>query len=225
MAIKPHKSQRGKNKLARTRGPDADHPINRGGPAGVPKIKRAVGRPSEFHDELINEAIEFTLAGATDYELAEHLGIHLSTLYRWKHEQPKFREAVQHAKDVLDSRVEASLFSRAVGFTHKTEKVFCTDGVVTRVPTLEYVIPDTGAQLNWLKNRQPDRWRDKQDINLSGGIQVENVGDRDLALGLIQLLRMAGNDDDESMPAIEHEPQRVTLPRETATQQRKRREL
>ena len=31
-------------------------------------------------------------------------------------------------------------------------------------------MPDTTAQIFWLKNRRPDRWRDKQDIEHSGQI-------------------------------------------------------
>ena len=27
----------------------------------------------------------------------------------------------------------------------------------------KYVIPDTTAQIYWLKNRKPEQWRDKQD--------------------------------------------------------------
>lgn len=30
------------------------------------------------------------------------------------------------------------------------------------------VVPDTTAQIFWLKNRRPDKWRDKQDMELSG---------------------------------------------------------
>lgn len=32
------------------------------------------------------------------------------------------------------------------------------------------VIPDTTAQIFWLKNRRPDKWRDKQDVEHSGQI-------------------------------------------------------
>lgn len=41
--------------------------------------------------------------------------------------------------------------------------------VVTKEITKE-VLPDTTAQIFWLKNRRPDRWRDKQDIEHSGQI-------------------------------------------------------
>ena len=36
---------------------------------------------------------------------------------------------------------------------------------VTREVTRE-VLPDTTAQIFWLKNRRPDRWRDKRDLGV-----------------------------------------------------------
>lgn len=37
------------------------------------------------------------------------------------------------------------------------------------------IIPDTTAQIFWLKNRKPKQWRDKQDIEHSGGVDVRSV--------------------------------------------------
>ena len=36
------------------------------------------------------------------------------------------------------------------------------------------VAPDTTAQIFWLKNRRPDKWKDKQDIEHSGNVDVNN---------------------------------------------------
>lgn len=36
------------------------------------------------------------------------------------------------------------------------------------------VVPDTTAQIFWLKNRRPDKWRDKQDVELSGDVKTNN---------------------------------------------------
>lgn len=36
------------------------------------------------------------------------------------------------------------------------------------------VVPDTTAQIFWLKNRKPDKWRDKQDIEHIGNMNVNN---------------------------------------------------
>lgn len=36
------------------------------------------------------------------------------------------------------------------------------------------VAPDTTAQIFWLKNRRPDIWRDKQNVELSGKVNTNN---------------------------------------------------
>lgn len=36
---------------------------------------------------------------------------------------------------------------------------------------IKEVVPDTTAQIFWLKNRRPDKWREKQDMELSGKLE------------------------------------------------------
>lgn len=54
------------------------------------------------------------------------------------------------------------------------------------------VAPDTTAQIFWLKNRRPDKWRDKQDIEHSGGVtnQIDLSG-----LTAEELRKLANSDD------------------------------
>jgi hypothetical protein len=78
----------------------------------------------------------------------------------------------KHLVQILDSQrplrrngVERSLYSRAVGYSFNSEKIFCNkDGEVTRVPIVEHVPPDVTAQIFWLKNRKPTEWRDVQQM-------------------------------------------------------------
>ncbi len=39
---------------------------------------------------------------------------------------------------------------------------------------IKEVVPDTTAQIFWLKNRRPDKWRDKQNVELSGQVETNN---------------------------------------------------
>ena len=66
--------------------------------------------------------------------------------------------------------MENALLKRALGYTYtETKKERTAEGVRTTT-TIKEVVPDTTAQIFWLKNRRPDRWRDKQDIEHSGQI-------------------------------------------------------
>ena len=39
-------------------------------------------------------------------------------------------------------------------------------------PFVEHAPPDPGAAFNWLKNRKPADWRDKQEVEHSGNVTV-----------------------------------------------------
>lgn len=102
------------------------------------------------------------MAGATDFEVAEELGVTNRTLYRWKAKYPEFCQALKVGKELADDRVEASLYHRAIGYTHHTVKVFQFQGAPVIVPVLEHVPPDVGAATMWLTNRRSAEWRAKQ---------------------------------------------------------------
>ena len=127
-------------------------------------MPRAMARPSKYDAKFPEQARKLCLLGATDLEIADFFGIGTTTLYRWKSEHPEFREALKEAKVEADSRVEESLYHRAVGYSHDAEKVFQFQGAIVRAPYREHYPPDTTAAIFWLKNRQPERWRDKQEV-------------------------------------------------------------
>jgi hypothetical protein len=97
-------------------------------------------------------------------------GVSDATIDNWKAQQPQFLGSLKAGKEEADARVEQSFYRRAVGYSYKSEKIFCNkDGEVTRVPIVEHVPPDVTAQIFWLKNRDPKRWRDAWQIEASVG--------------------------------------------------------
>lgn len=99
--------------------------------------------------------------GLTDEQIAKNIGINRDTLYRWKKAYPDFSDALKRGKEVVDRQVENALLKRALGYTY--DEVTFEDGVeVKRVR--KQVVPDTTAQIFWLKNRKPEDWRDKREI-------------------------------------------------------------
>ena len=110
--------------------------------------------------------------GLTDEQIAGNIGINTSTLHDWKNKFPKISESLKKGKEVVDIQVENALLKRALGYTYKETTSECDENgelKVTKVVTKE-VVPDTTAQIFWLKNRRPDLWRDKQNIEHSGQI-------------------------------------------------------
>ena len=100
--------------------------------------------------------------GLTDQQIAERMGCSCSTLYDWKSKYPEISEALKRGKEVVDIQVENALLKRALGYDYQEERIEISekDGrKVTRI--MKHIAPDVGAAAFWLKNRRPDKWRDK----------------------------------------------------------------
>lgn len=128
------------------------------------------GHPTDFRPEFVEQAQKLCRLGATDMELADFFKVDVRTIYRWKNTQEEFCQAVTCGKEAADARVERSLYNRAVGYDHPAVKIFMPAGAEEPVyaPYTEHVPPDTGAAFNWLKNRQPEKWRDVKATEISG---------------------------------------------------------
>lgn len=187
---------------------DYNYPPKPRGPA-LPKTQRRMKSRSpldEFRAEILAEATELGLSGATDFEAAEALGISIRTLHVWKARDPAFAKALTVSKDIADGKIEATLYHKARGYTFRSEKIFQYEGQIVRAETLEHVPPSDTAMIFWLKNRQRDKWRDQQDHKVDGNIDHNHthtiVDDpRRLAIALLATLRKAV----ESPPTIEGE--------------------
>lgn len=126
------------------------------------------GRPTKFQDAMALRLCDLAKRGATNTELAQAAGCGLSTFYAWKAQHPDFREALKACKSVADELVEVALRMRALGYTHRAVKIFCTEGRITTHEYDEHYPPDVGAITLYLKNRMPERWRDVKSLDHAG---------------------------------------------------------
>jgi len=128
----------------------------------LPTKKRKRGQPTKFRAEFTAQAVKLVRLGAKDIELADFFGVDIATLYRWKNTHKHFCDALKLTKEETDARVERSLFERATGYERNSVKIFLNkDSKVIQVPFREYIAPDTTACIFWLKNRQPEKWRER----------------------------------------------------------------
>lgn len=120
--------------------------------------------------------------GLTNEQIAHNIGISRETLNQWKKKYSDISDTLKKGKEVVDIEVENSLLKRALGYSYKetTSELVIDKNTgeshmeVTKVVEKE-VIPDTTAQIFWLKNRRPDKWRDKQDVQVSGALEMEKT--------------------------------------------------
>jgi hypothetical protein len=131
--------------------------------------KRSVGRPTKYDESMCGKIYKLALLGATDTVMASILGVSESTLNLWKIEHPEFSESIRKGKDEADSEVAVSLYKRATGYVGKKVVTAAFQGKIGDVQEVdEYVAPDVSAAIFWLKNRQGNTWRDKQQTEISG---------------------------------------------------------
>lgn len=103
--------------------------------------------------------------GLTDEQLSTNMGIGTRTLYEWKEKYPQISQAIKKGKEVVDYQVENALLKRALGYDYQEEKVEISEKDGKKVTqTIKHVPADTTAQIYWLKNRRPDKWRDKPEV-------------------------------------------------------------
>ena len=106
------------------------------------------GRPSAYDPAKLEEVENYCLLGCTDEQLSNFLEISVETLYGWKRDKPEFLQAIKKGKEIADSLVAKSLFQKAI-------------------------LGDTLACIYWLKNRRPEKWREKPEPIEEGAFQVE----------------------------------------------------
>ncbi|MEK5415871.1 helix-turn-helix domain-containing protein [Paenibacillus sp. FSL L8-0708] len=143
----------------------------------------------KYHEWLTPEGLAllegWARDGLTDEQIADNMGIKRPTLYEWKKRYPDISDTLKKGKEVIDRHVENALLKRALGYRY--DEVTREPGTVEDKETGELkqvmvetkrvtkeVQGDTTAQIFWLKNRKPEQWRDKQDVQHSGSVNVNN---------------------------------------------------
>ena len=126
--------------------------------------KNKLGRPTKYKQEYNEQVYNLALLGATDEEFARFFKVTETTINNWKHSEPSFFESIKKGKEEADINVVKSLYKRANGYNTKETRI-SSGGENDAVTVIEKeVAPDTTAQIFWLKNRQPQKWRDRQII-------------------------------------------------------------
>jgi len=142
------------------------------------------GRKSYWETKIEPRLIEIEAwcrDGYTDKMMCEALSISQETFCKYKREKPELVEALKVNKAIADLTVENSLYKRAIGYKYKevTKEVKTDkagDILFKHIREVEKeVLPDTTAQIFWLKNRKQEQWRDKQLVEHSGEIKSPSL--------------------------------------------------
>ncbi len=141
-----------------------------------------MARPSKYKEEFPKQAYKLCLIGATDAQLANFFEVNPDTIYEWKKVHEEFSESLKRGKSVADGQIAQSLFKKAKGYVRKTIKLVGTGDSIKEKEIETYYPPDTTACIFWLKNRQPEMWRDKREF----AIGDDNRGVEDYTIPELQ---------------------------------------
>lgn len=135
--------------------------------------------------------------GLTDEDICNNLDISVASFHNYKRDHVEFLESLKVSKPEADIRVENMLYKRAMGYSYEEvtyEAIEFKQGEnsipATKVKTVvKEVVPDTTAQIFWLKNRKPKEWRDKQEIDLRTPDGLEVLKDDELHDGITKAIQ------------------------------------
>lgn len=147
---------------------------------------KKVGRRGKYEDWLDEDSLlkvqGWARDGLSNEQIAHNMGITFQTLYKWQDKYSELREALKKGKEVVDREVENALLKRALGYEYDEvtqEPVTDKDTGITEMRVTKRVtkqiVPDVTAQIFWLKNRKPQEFRDKHDVDLSGHVELPVV--------------------------------------------------
>ena len=133
------------------------------------------GARGKYHEWLTKEGLTliegWARDGLIDEQIAANIGITTTTLYDWKKKYADFSDALKKGKETSDYEVENALFKSATGYEYEERKEVqeVVDGVMRKrvEVTRKQVPPNATSAIFWLKNRKPDKWRNKQEIEVN----------------------------------------------------------
>lgn len=106
--------------------------------------------------------------GYTFQDIANRIGISISTLRMWRGKYPEIDNALKKGREIIDYKVENALLKSALGYKTKEVKVITTIRHGEVVETVKEVTdkeqaPNVSAIQCWLYNRLPNKWKKNRD--------------------------------------------------------------
>lgn len=115
------------------------------------------GRPTDFTPTLGEEILTLMASGLSLAASAAELGIHRQRVYEWMDRHPEFADTVKLAQAKRQLFLERRLLAADAG-------------------------PVVTSTIFALKNAGPEDWRDKREVEHSGGIETTTKEQRDAAV-------------------------------------------
>ena len=145
---------------------------------------------AKYDEWLTEDGLKRIAAWARDGlsmdQIAHNMDIVTSTLYKWRNDHKEISEALKKSRDLADIEVENALFRKTQGYTVQLMKAFKVKRTeygengkkiadieeIVQAPDEVHIPADTTAQIFWLTNRKPDKWKRDR-----GAVQEDESGE------------------------------------------------
>lgn len=133
-------------------------------------------------------------------QIAANIGIKRQTLYDWCTKYKEIADALKKGEEACLYEVEGKLYKSAVGYyvteTDQTETEGPNGKVITKHARKRYIPPNLGSICFILKNRRPEKWRDRPIVEDNRALDM-------LANILVETKKAAEDDSTEIQPETE----------------------
>lgn len=142
---------------------------------------------SKYDPKYCDLALQLLPEGLTDEEFSECIGVSRATLFNWAKRYPEFKEAMRQGKRPANKLVEAAVLRNAIGYDYEEKEYGLCEVMVKDRKTGE-LKPSKRMRLIrkivkhhpgnptdrkfYLINRDPERWKDKQDHDHSVSVTL-----------------------------------------------------
>lgn len=142
------------------------------------------GRKSKYDPETTPRlAEEYASELLTDAQISAKLGIHHDTFYTWQKKYPEFAAAIKRGKAASNEKLLKVMEKTAEGYyVEEEETVVYLDREkqpksYSKTVKKRYIPPSTTTQIFLAKNRMPEDFRDRREVDLQGCLNVSTLAD------------------------------------------------
>ena len=137
----------------------------------------------KYGKEITNKLCRHLKQGSSIKSACHLVGISRETFFKWRKDKVDFSDTIKRAMAIPDKAVENALYKSAIMGHSYMEKEYSMvptkDGTglkkILVKEVKKIVLPNVTAQIFWTKNRCPEEFKDKQDLDVSGNINIKVV--------------------------------------------------
>jgi hypothetical protein len=126
---------------------------------------------SKFDAQFVEQAEVAATYGLTNTEMAEFFHVNEKTFNTWLAKRKAFAQAVERGRLPTNMRAVSALLKKGLGYDYLETEYVVNRQTGAQVPVsikTKHLPPDTGALMQFLKNRSNGKWSDKTSVEHTG---------------------------------------------------------